>query len=188
MRKNASVQALSDTCIRSACNGYGVAHTTPLCTYIQGAQSDILPRSPSSSWTRIIKASSNDWRYGPGPFCRLRHGLCRSRTARPSMGRHRSYPRKRPTLCRSASVRKSTCFTTSSRFADPTFQDGRIRANFPATGHTNTCFSESRKGIARDARSRSNSAISPWITSPLRAKAGPITWTTCNSCAGRAIP
>ena len=30
--------------------------------------------------------------------------------------------------------------------------------------------------------------VSPWITSPLRAKAGPITWTTCNSCAGRAIP
>ena len=144
-------------------------------------------QKPLNLLDRIIKASSNegDMILDPLPVAPPPVLPPNGSTVNGSAS---TYPRKRPTLCRSASVRKSTCFTTSSRFADPTFQDGRTLANCPATGHTNTCFSESRKGIARDARFRSNSAISPWITSPLRAKAGPITWTTCNSCAGRAIP
>ena len=80
------------------------------------------------------------------PFCRMRYSLRFRRASGPPVGAESTSPRKRPTLCRSASVRKSTCFTTSSRFADPTFQDGRTLANCPATGHTNTSYSASKKG------------------------------------------
>ena len=136
---------------------------------------------------RIIKASSNEGDMILDPFA----GCATACVSAERLGRQWvgiDISEKAADLVQVRIRKEIDCFTTSSRFADPTFQDGRTLANCPATGHTNTSYSASKRVCAEVARCSFHSAILRWIISFLRVRVGVTTWTTFNSCAGRAIP
>ena len=141
-------------------------------------------QKPLALLDRIIRASSNEGDVVLDPFAGCATACAWPPSAFTASGWGSTYRRKRLNWCRFASVRRSTCSTTSSRYAGPTSPGARILASCPATEPISTSYLESKKGCAEDVERCSRSGTSRLTISCRRVKAGAITWTTCNYSVG----